>query len=148
MSRLEFRLDLDSVLPLLEYVRPLMEELGNELATLNSPPDDDELISEFWSSDLLNSQRKDLAAIAALFDDDFLESGRAAIDGEDADLILRGCAAIRLKLRQSALGDIPDDTLESGDFEIEELDQEQRLGYASYALFASLQELIISQLEL
>lgn len=148
MSRLEFRLDLESVLPLLEHVRPLMEELSNELASLNSPPEDDELISEFWSTDLLNSQRKDLAAIAALFDDDFLESGRAAIDEEDADLILRGCAAIRLKLRQSALGEISDEILETGDFEIEELSHEQRLGYASYALFASLQELIISQLEL
>ena len=148
MNRLEFRLDIDSVFPLLEYARPLMEELNEELASLNSPPEEDELISEFWSSDLMNSQRKALAAIATLFDDDFLETGRAAVDEDDADLVLRGCAALRLKLRQHALGEISDEILESGEFEIEELSQEQRIGYAAYALFASLQELIISQLEL
>lgn len=148
MNRLEFRLDTESVLPLLEHARPLMEELGRDLTPANAPPDEDELMSDFWSKDLLNSQRKDIAAIAELFDDDFLETGRASVDEEDADLVLRGCAALRLKLRERSLGDFPDEALESGELKIEDFTREQRLGYAAYALFASLQELIISQLEL
>lgn len=148
MNRLEFRLDTESVLPLLEHSRPLMEELGQDLAPANTPPDEDELMSDFWSKDLLNSQRKDIAAIAELFDDDFMETGRASVDEEDADLVLRGCAALRLKLRERSLADFSDEALESGELKIEDFTREQRLGYASYALFASLQELIISQLEL
>lgn len=148
MNQLEFRLDIESVLPLLEHTRPLMEELGKELAPNNVPPDEDELIADFWSKDLLNSQRKDIAAIAEMFDNDFLDTGRASVDEEDADLVLRGCAALRLKLRERSLGAFSDEALESGELEIEDFTREQRMGYASYALFASLQELIISQLEL
>ena len=141
-------MDTESVLPLLGHARPLMEELGQNLAPANVPPEEDELMSDFWSKDLLKSQRKDVAAIAELFDDDFLETGRASVDEEDADLVLRGCAALRLKLRERSLGEFSDEALESGELEIEDFTREQKLGYASYALFASLQELIISQLEL
>jgi hypothetical protein len=148
MNRLEFRLDIQSVLPLLEHVKPLMKDLANELATPNAPPDEDELMSDFWSKDLLTSQRKDIASIAELFDDEFLNTGSATVEEEDADLVLRGCSAMRLKLRERSLEAFSDQALENGELEIGDFDQEQRIGYAAYALFASMQELIISQLEL
>jgi len=148
MNRLEFRLDTKSVLPLLEHVKPLMKELATELATPSISPDDDELMSDFWSKDLLTSQRKDIAAIAELFDDEFLDTGNATVDEEDADLVLRGCAAMRLKIRERSLEAFSDEALESGELDIEDFNRDQRIGYAAYALFASMQELIISQLEL
>lgn len=148
MNRLEFRLDTKSVLPLLEHVKPLMEELAIDLATPNISPDGDQLMSDFWSKDLLTSQRKDIAAIAELFDDEFLETGSATVDEEDADLVLRGCAAMRLKIRERSLEAFSDEALESGELDIEDFNRDQRIGYAAYALFASMQELIISQLEL
>lgn len=148
MNRLEFRLDTESVLPLLEHVKPLMEELATDLAVSNISPDDDELMSDFWSKDLLTSQRKDIAAIAELFDDEFLDTGSATVDQEDADLVLRGCTAMRLKIREISLEAFSDEALESGELDIEDFDRDQRIGYAAYALFASMQELIISQLDL
>ena len=148
MNRLEFRLDTKSVLPLLEHVKPLMEELATDLAVSNISPDDDELMSDFWSKDLLTSQRKDIAAIAELFDDEFLDTGSATVDEEDADLVLRGCTAMRLKIREISLEAFSDEALESGELDIEDFDRDQRIGYAAYALFASMQELIISQLDL
>ena len=148
MNRLEFRLDTKSVLPLLEHVKPLMEELATDLAVSNISPDDDELMSDFWSKDLLTSQRKDMAAIAELFDDEFLDTGSATVDQEDADLVLRGCTAMRLKIREISLEAFSDEALESGELDIEDFDRDQRIGYAAYALFASMQELIISQLDL
>ncbi|MDE0767850.1 MAG: hypothetical protein OSB19_05615 [Opitutaceae bacterium] len=148
MNRLEFRLDTKSVLPLLEHVKPLMEQLAIDLATPNVSPDNDELMSDFWSKDLLTSQRKDIAAIAELFDDEFLDTGSATVDEEDADLVLRGCAAVRLKIRERSLEAFSDEALESGELDIEDFNRDQRIGYAAYALFASMQELIISQLEL
>lgn len=148
MNRLEFRLDTKSVLPLLEHVKPLMEQLAIDLAIPNVSPDNDELMSDFWSKDLLTSQRKDIAAIAELFDDEFLDTGSATVDEEDADLVLRGCAAVRLKIRERSLEAFSDEALESGELDIEDFNRDQRIGYAAYALFASMQELIISQLEL
>ena len=148
MNRLEFRLDTKSVLPLLEHVKPLMEQLAIDLATPNVSPDNDELMSDFWSKDLLTSQRKDIAAIAELFDDEFLDTGSATVDEEDADLVLRGCAAVRLKIRERSLEAFSDEALESGELDIEDFNRDQRIGYAAYALFESMQELIISQLEL
>lgn len=148
MSRqLEFRLDADAIRPIVQHVRGFLLELGEELATPNGAPGDDEIMSDFWSRDLLNSQRKDITAIAELFDDDFMETGRATVDEEDVDLVLKGCTVIRLKLRESTLASIDDDLLESGELRLSELTNEQESGYGAYVLFASLQELIISRMD-
>ncbi len=148
MSRqLEFRLDAEAIRPLVEHVRSLLLELGEKLATPNKAPEDDEIMSDFWSRDLLHSQRKDVAAIAELFDDDFMETGRATEDEEDVDMVLRGCTAVRLKLRESTLANIDDELLETGELSLAELTSEQKNGYGAYVLFASLQELIISQMD-
>ena len=96
----------------------------------------------------MTAQRKDIAAIAELFDDEFLDTGSATVDEEDADLVLRGCTAMRLKIREISLEAFSDEALESGELDIEDFDRDQRIGYAAYALFASMQELIISQLDL
>lgn len=148
MSRqLEFRLDADAIRPLIEHVRTLLLDLGEDLATPNEAPGDDEIMFDFWSRDLLNSQRKDIAAIAELFDDDFMETGRATVDEEDVDMVLRGCTAIRLKLRESTLASVDDELLETGELSLAKLTKDQENGYGAYVLFASLQELIISQMD-
>ena len=77
-----------------------------------------------------------------------MNTGSATVEEEDADLVLRGCSAMRLKLRERSLEAFSDEALENGELEIGDFDKEQRIGYAAYALFASMQELIISQLEL
>ncbi|HAT60293.1 MAG TPA: hypothetical protein DCS60_05920 [Opitutae bacterium] len=147
MSRkLEFRLDTNAIRPIVQHVRVLLLKLGEELAAPNGVPGDDEIMSEFWSRDLLDSQRKDIAAIAELFDDDFMETGRTTVDVEDVDLVLKGCTVIRLKLRESILASIDDELLESGELKLSELTDEQESGYQTYVLFASLQELIISRM--
>lgn len=148
MSRqLEFRLDANVIRPLVDHVKKLQAELNDKLATPNAPPEDDQIMSDFWSQDLLASQRKDVAAIVELFDDDFLESGRATVDEEDVDMVLRGCTVVRLKLRESTLSSFEDEDLERGDLYPEELSQEEKSGYSAYILLASLQELIISQID-
>ena len=148
MSRqLEFRLDAAAIRPFVEHVRGLLLDLGEELATPNEAPGDDEIMSDFWSKDLLHSQRKDVAAIAELFDDAFMETGRATVDEEDVDMVLRGCTAVRLRLRESTLASVEDELLETGELSLAKLTKEQENGYGAYVLFASLQELIISQMD-
>lgn len=146
MRQIEIRLDPAVVESLLKAIRPVMTQLESELATPAEFPDDDELLEDFWKSDLLSSQRQELEVIRNLFDDEFLLSGRALISEKEMDLVIRACAAIRLKLRETMLGPITDEQLEVGDLEGVEWSDELQMGYAAYALFASLQELIISQL--
>lgn len=145
MKQIEIRLDPSLVESLLEAIRPVMTSLETELATPAEFPDDDELMEDFWKNDLLDSQRAELEVIRNLFDDEFLLSGRALISSAEMDLVIRACAAIRLKLRGTMLEPISDEQLEAGDLEGVDWTEELQIGYAAYALFASLQELIISQ---
>ncbi|EDY80709.1 hypothetical protein VDG1235_326 [Verrucomicrobiia bacterium DG1235] len=146
MRQIEIRLDPALVESLLETINPILEKLESELASPAEFPDEDEILEDFWKSDLLNSQREEMAVIASLFDEDFMQSGRAMIEPQDMDKVIRACSAIRLKLRDTMLGPLSDKQLEEGDLEGLEWTDELQIGYAAYALFASLQELIVSQM--
>ena len=147
MSRqLEFRLDPEAVRPLVLHFRSLVDSAKDDLVAENEPPVGDQVMSEVWVGDLLESQSKDINALDELFDDRFLDTGRATVDEEDVDLVLRGCAAIRLVLRDSTLSRFEDDCLERGEVEVGKITAEEEIGYGVYILLASLQELIISQL--
>ena len=146
MKQIEIRLDPTLVESLLETIQPVLEKLENELASPAEFPDDDDMLEDFWKNDLLKSQREELKVIGELFDEEFMLSGRAVIDLSEMDKVLRACAAIRLKLRDTMLGALTDTQLEAGDLEGLEWTDELQIGYAAYALFASLQELVVSQL--
>lgn len=146
MKPIEIRLDPALVESLLESIAPILELLENELAMPAEFPEDDELLEDFWNNDLLNAQREEIAVISGMFDEDFMETGRALIEPEDMDKVLRACSAIRLKIRETMLGSIDDSKLEEGDLEDIEWTDEMQIGYAAYALFASLQELIVAQM--
>lgn len=148
MSRqLEFRLDPEAVRPLVLHFRSLVDSLKDDLVAENEPPTSDQVMSEVWVEDLLESQRKDIASLNELFDDKFLDTGRATVNEEDVDLVLRGCAALRLVLRDSTLSRFEDERLERGEVEVGKITAEEEIGYGVYILLASLQELIISQLD-
>jgi len=148
MSRqLEFRLNPEAVRPLVLHFRSLVDFAKDGLVAENEPPTSDQVMSEVWVGDLLESQRKDINALNELFDDRFLDTGRATVDEEDVDFVLRGCAAIRLVLRDSTLSRFEDDCLERGEVEVGKITAEEEIGYGVYILLASLQELIISQLD-
>lgn len=147
MKPIEIRLDPALVESLLDSIAPILELLENELASpAEFPDEEDELLEDFWTSDLLKAQREEIAVISGLFDEEFMESGRAVIEPEDMDKVLRACSAIRLKIRDTMLDPIDDSKLEEGDLEGVEWTDEMQIGYAAYALFASLQELIVAQL--
>lgn len=146
MRQIEIRLDPALVESLLKTIQPVLDELQEELATPAEFPDEDELLEDFWKKDLLNSQREELRVIANLFDDEFMLSGRTLIAADEMDRVIRACSAIRLKLRETMLEPISDSQLEEGNLEGLEWTDELQIGYAAYALFASLQELVISQM--
>lgn len=148
MKPIEIRLDPALVESLLDAISPVLELLQGELASPAEFPEheEDALLEDFWKNDLLNSQREEIAIITGLFGEDFMDTGRAYIEPDDMDKVLRACSAIRLKLRDTMLAPIEDGRLEEGDFEGLDWTDEMQIGYAAYALFASLQELIVAQI--
>jgi len=147
MKTLELRLDPEAARPLVERLRVAREELVGDLAIDAKPPEEeDELMSGIWKDELLKSQNADVEAVAALFDDHFFQTGATRINPENADPVLRGCSALRLKLRETSLAGLEDSDLEGGEIDFESLDLDARVGYGAYSLLASLQELIVAQL--
>ena len=72
---------------------------------------------------------------------------RIALRLTNAEPIVRACAAIRLRLRERFLLDLKEDVLESGDIELEALDEPGRRAFMCYLFLATIQELIIQHLD-
>jgi len=70
-----------------------------------------------------------------------------ALDEKNAEPVVRACAAVRLRLRENYLKGIADETLESSDVELEELEEPVRKAFMCYLFLATLQELIIQHLD-
>ena len=70
-----------------------------------------------------------------------------AFDEDNAEQIVRATAAVRLRLREHYLKPLGDETLESGNVELERLDEPVRKAFMCYLFLATIQELIIQHLD-
>lgn len=147
MKKVEIKLSQPVVAPLLDFVKPLADELRDDLVFDLHFPDADPQFQEGWREDLLDAQGSDAGTFMSLFDHDFFESGNIEIDEENADAVLRAAAAIRLKLRTSFLKDVPDEVLEKGDVAFEGMSFPEQQAYACYLFLATIQEIIIQHLD-
>lgn len=147
MKRIEVRLALPVVAPLLDVIKELAGPLRDRLA---APLALDDLEGEFrdaWVAELLAGQRQEVAALLALFNDEFFREGVVAFDGDNAEIIVRACAAVRLQLRERFLCPLGDETLESGAVDLMALAAPLRKAFMCYVFLATLQELIIQHLD-
>jgi hypothetical protein len=62
-------------------------------------------------------------------------------------VIVRACAAVRLRLREKYLKPMGDETLESGEVDLMSLDEPLRKAFMCYLFLATIQELIIQHLD-
>ncbi|MEO7414784.1 MAG: hypothetical protein ABIZ81_15660 [Opitutaceae bacterium] len=147
MKRIEVKLSLPVVAPLLDVVKELADGLRKNLAAPNQVVDIDADFRDAWVGELLSSQNDDLHTLLALFDEDFFSEGVVAFDEKNAEAIVRACAAIRLRLRERFLKPLGDETLESGDIDLEKLDEPLRKAFMCYLFLATVQELIIQHLD-
>jgi len=147
MTKIEIGLNQEAVLPLLEFIRPVMEKLEHEAVLALPVADDDDDLADIWSSGLLHTQTDDCSYLMGLFDEEFRQSGVVRIEVEQADRFLRASSAIRLKVRETFLTHVPDSALEGADFDFDALTDPDRTGLAVYVLFATLQEVIIEHLD-
>jgi hypothetical protein len=147
MKRVEVRLNLEAVAPLLDVIKSAADDLKPMLALRPELPEAEKDLAEGWTNELLEGQNTDIAALLALFGSEFFASGVIALDPTNAETILRACSAIRLRLRERHLQALDDDALESSDVSLHDLDEDQRRALAAYVFLATLQELIIQHLD-
>jgi len=147
MKRVEVKLSLPVVAPLLDVIRELSSELQKTLAAPQALHDLDQEFRGAWISDLLASQNEDLRALLSLFDGEFFTEGVVAFDESNAEPIVRACTAFRLQLREKRLKGLSDDTLETGEVDMGQLDEEVRKAFMCYLFLATVQELIIQHLD-
>lgn len=147
MKRIEVKLALPVVAPLLDVIRELADGLRHELASPLGLKDIDPELREAWVSDLLTTQADEVQALLALFNDEFFSEGVVAFDEENAETIVRATAAVRLRLRGKYLETLDDEMLESGDVDLLTLDEPLRKAFMCYLFLATIQELIIQHLD-
>lgn len=147
MKRIEVKLALPIVAPLLDVIRELAEGLRSEMAAPLGLADIDEDLREAWISDLLKAQSEEVTALLALFNDEFFSEGVVAFDEDNAETIVRACAAVRLRLRERYLKQLDDEMLEAGDVDLGSLAEPLRKAFMCYLFLATIQELIIQHLD-
>jgi len=149
MKRVEVRLSIQAVAPLLDLIKAVADELRANLAVPLALSDADAELAEVWSEDLLVSQRDDCDRLFSLFDQEFFSEGVVAFDRDNAEPVLRACAALRLRFRATRLADIADDSLEAleASSTIVELDAEAQKAFACFMFLDELQKIILKYLD-
>jgi len=147
MKRIEVKLALPVVAPLLDVIKELADSLRKNLAAPLALKDIDAEFHDAWTEELLSTQNEEVRTLLALFDDEFFSEGMVAFDENNAEVIVRACAAVRLRLREKYLKPLGDETLESGDVDLNTLDELLRKAFMCYLFLATIQELIIQHLD-
>ncbi len=149
MKKIEINLEQSVIAPLLDFIKPLVEEFGNDLVVKpDLPPDADADLREWWTENLMDTLANDAEALMHLFDRRFFESGTIEVNPENADSVLRASAAIRLRLRDRALKRFSDEDLEKGELNYYGMSQEEQRSYACYIFMATIQEVIIEHMDI
>lgn len=147
VKKVEVKLSLPVVAPLLDVIKSAADTLDEDLAASNSLREVDGELRDGWREELLEAQNRDVRALLALFDSDFFASGVVSFDEANAESVVRACASVRLRLRERFLSRLPDELLESGDLEIDTLAEPDRRAFMAYLFLATVQELIIQHLD-
>ncbi|MBI2511198.1 MAG: hypothetical protein HYV96_04420 [Opitutae bacterium] len=145
MKRVEIKLNLEAVAPLLDVMKATADQLEPRLAIEPEVPDPE--FADDWKQELLAAQRSDLAVLLGLFDSEFFASGVIALDPGNAEQILRACAAIRLRLRDEFFKELEEEHLEAGDINVDDFAEPLRRAFAAYVFLATLQEVIVQHLD-
>jgi hypothetical protein len=147
MKRIELKLDLSMVGPLLDLMRRTADDLAVGPAVQAGVADLDEEWRATWRADLQQGRTEECRSLLAMFDREFFVSGVVAFDEKNAEPVLRACAALRLRLRARELVAISDQVLETGAVDPAQLEPTVEQAFVCYVFLATLQELIIRHLD-
>lgn len=146
MKRIEVKLAVPVVAPLLDVIRALGKTPSVAAPGVTVPPDADADLRGAWIGELAAAETTEVRALLALFDEVFFREGIVAFDAENAAVILRACSVLRLRLRESYLRAWGDDALESGDVEAGPFEPGGQKAMGCFLFLATVQELILQHL--
>ena len=147
MKRVEVKLSLPVVAPLLDVVKAAVDSLQGDLAAPLAMKDIEGEFRDAWNGELLGGQNEDLRTLLALFDSEFFATGVIGFDEVNAEAIVRACSAVRLRLRARFIAGVEDEKLESGEVDLGRLDEAVRKAFMCYLFLATIQEVIIQHLD-
>jgi hypothetical protein len=147
MKRIEVKLSLPVVAPLLDLMKASSDVLKAQIAAPITLEDIDADFREEWRAELLGGQQQELHALMGLFNSDFFINGVVAFDEDNAEIIVRACSALRLRLRRHDLRVLEDEQLESGGVDLETLPVALQKPFMCYVFLGTIQELIIQHLD-
>lgn len=147
MKRIEVKLSLTVVAPLLDLIKAASDVLEAQIAAPLALDDIEADFRDEWKAELLRGQQEELRALLGLFNSDFFVNGVVAFDADNADIIVRACSAIRLRLRRHDLKPLEDEQFESGGVDQDTLPEALQKPYMCYVFLGTIQELIIQHLD-
>jgi hypothetical protein len=147
MKRVEIKLNIGAVAPLLDIIKQAADDLRQNLAIRATFPEDDSEFNETWTQELLAGQNSDVRELLGLFGLDFFSEGSIAIDSQNSDSLLRGCAALRIQILTRWLQEIPAELLEDEDVPPESIADHLRVPFASYTFLDQIQKIILEHLD-
>lgn len=147
MKRIEIKLSLSVVAPLLDVIKNVSDSVANRLVIPLEDMHLDPEMNEVWKDDLQAQQNEQLQTLLGLFDAEFFSSGAIGLDATNAERVIRACSAVRLVLRENHLKSLDDESLEAGEVDIDTLAEPLQKSFMCYIFLATLQELIIQHLD-
>ena len=149
MKRVEVRLSIAAVAPLLDLIKAAADELREHVAVPVALTGADTDFSDLWREDLLQSQRDDCDRMFSLFDQEFFSEGVIGLDRDNAEAVLRASAALRLRFRGTRLQRISDEALEAleADNGLSGLDEAEKKAFACFVFLDELQKIILKYLD-
>jgi len=146
MRSIEVTLNVGVVAPLLDFIKPVLARLESETAFAADMAQADRELENVWRDGLIHTQMSDCKALVGLFGREFLDSGKIELNDDNADAVLRAAAAIRLKLRQTALKNLADEVLATEKVDVDVITREERLGFEAFLFLERIQEVILRHL--
>lgn len=147
MKRVEIKLNIGAVAPLLDIIKQAADDLRQNLAIRATFPENDREFNETWTQELLAGQNSDVRELLGLFGSEFFAEGSIAIDSHNSDSLLRGCSALRIQILTRWLQSIPPELLEDEDVPPEAIADGVRLPFASYTFLDQVQKIILEHLD-
>ncbi|MFP4282052.1 MAG: hypothetical protein ACLFU2_05475 [Opitutales bacterium] len=127
-------------------IAKMLDRLKDSLPRPIQEPSDPELAS-FWSEDLRAQLREDGAQLRELLQHPHFGQNVIELTDDKAEAICRSASAVRLALREIELGEVPDEALEAGMVEPDQLSAAVRPAYFCYWFLGGLQEMVIQALD-
>ena len=146
MKRVEVKLDLTNVAPLLDVLKEASDALQAKLALPLEIAALDEDSREQWNADLVISQNDDIAVLLNLFNREFFREETVVFDEANAEAVVRACSAVKLYLFREYLADLDEEDFESDDVVFDVLTERQQKPFLTFMFLDTLQKVIMRHL--